>query len=70
MLTLVKRMLKAAKEYTLFDFACIKVALLSFGLLIGAYFSKFFLNHTFFLWVAFILTYLWVLYRTFFKTRR
>lgn len=67
MINFIKRSLKAAQQYTILDFACLKILLLSFGLLLGAYFPQFFLDHTFFLWVVFILTLLWIIYRTFIK---
>jgi hypothetical protein len=61
----IQRALKAAKKYTVIDYACLKISILSFGILLGAYLAKFFLNHTLFLWVVFILTLLWIMYRTF-----
>jgi hypothetical protein len=61
----IQRALKAAKKYTVIDYACLKISILSFGILLGAYLAKFFLNHTLFLWVVFILTMLWIMYRTF-----
>ncbi len=67
MQTLIQRMLRAARKYTVMDFGCLKIMLLFFGILIGAYFSNFFLHHTLFLWVVFILSFLWIMYRTFIK---
>jgi hypothetical protein len=61
----MQRALKAAKKYTVIDYACLKISILSFGILLGAYLAKFFLNHTLFLWMVFILTLLWIMYRTF-----
>lgn len=63
----IHRALKAARKYTVMDYACLKITLLAFGILLGAYFAKFFLSHTFFLWVVFILSFLLILYRTFIK---
>jgi small multidrug resistance family-3 protein len=65
--TLIQRVLKAAGKYTVMDYAGLKIALLSLGILLGAYFSNFFLNHTAFLWVVFIVSYVWIMYRTFIK---
>ena len=65
MIEFIQRAFKAAKKYTYIDYACLKISILSFGILLGAYLSKFFLNHTLFLWVVFILTLLWIMYRTF-----
>ena len=63
----IKRLLKAARMYTVMDYAFLKITLVSFGILLGSYFSRFFLNYTFLLWVIFIISYLWVMYRTFIK---
>lgn len=65
MIEFIQRALKAAKKYTVIDYACLKISLLFFGILLGAYLAKFFLHHTLFLWVVFILTLLWIMYRTF-----
>lgn len=65
--TLIQRVLKATRKYTVMDYACLKIAILAIGILIGSYFAKFFLNHTFFLWTVYILSFLWILYRTFIK---
>ncbi|TEB12860.1 hypothetical protein Psfp_03655 [Pelotomaculum sp. FP] len=42
---LINRSLRAAKNYSLWDYAFLKTTLLSLGILIGAYFAKFFLSH-------------------------
>lgn len=67
MITFLQRALHAARKYTIIDFACLKITLVSFGIILGAYFTDFFLNYTSFLWIVFILSFLWVMYRTFFK---
>lgn len=61
----INRLLKSAREYTVWDFAFFKIALVSFGILAGAYFSRFFLDNIALIWVVFILAYIWVMYRTF-----
>lgn len=63
----IQRLMKAARKLTVTDFACLKICLLSLGILLGAYFAQFFLSHTFFLWVIFIASYIWIMYRTFVK---
>lgn len=65
--TLIKRALKAARNFTVMDYACLKITLIAFGILIGAYFPKFFLNYSSYLWVIFIVSYIWIMYRTFVK---
>jgi small multidrug resistance family-3 protein len=63
----INRVLDATGKYNAWDFAFLKVCLVSLGVLLGAYYAKFFLNYTSILWVVFITTYLWIMYRTFFK---
>ncbi len=63
----IKRVLKATSKYTVMDFACLKITLVFLGILLGAYFSEFFLNHTVFLWIVFIISYVGIMYRTFIK---
>ncbi len=65
MFALIRRSLEAARKYTLIDFAVLKILLVSFGILLGAYFPAFFLQHSVILWVVFILAYLLLGYRTF-----
>lgn len=65
MSTLIQRLLNAARKYTVMDYACLKITLLTLGILLGAYFASFFLIHTFFVWTVFILSFLWIMYRTF-----
>ncbi|MDD2233767.1 MAG: hypothetical protein PHZ11_01370 [Desulfitobacteriaceae bacterium] len=60
----IQRLLKAAGKYTITDYAFFKATLISLGILLGAYFAQFFLNHAFFLWAVFIVSYLWIMYRT------
>ena len=63
----IQKALNAARKYTVMDYACLKITLLSFGILLGAYFAQFFLSYTSFLWVVFIVSFLWIMYRTFIK---
>lgn len=63
----INQIMGAAGKYTVFDFACLKTALLFLGILIGVYFAEFFVNYTSYLWGIFIVSYVWIMYRTFFK---
>ena len=58
------KLLDSAKKYTVIDYGCLKITLISLGILIGTYFSNFFLNHTLILWTIFILSYICIIYRT------
>ncbi|OPX83343.1 MAG: hypothetical protein A4E53_04684 [Pelotomaculum sp. PtaB.Bin104] len=57
--------LRSVRKYSLWDYAFLKITLISFGILIGAYFAKFFLAHSSLLWTIFIVSYFWIMYRTF-----
>jgi hypothetical protein len=59
----LNRLLNAAKKFTLWDYGFFKIVLVSLGILLGTYFSKFFLSYTSLLWIIFIASYILVLYR-------
>lgn len=65
--TFILRAMQAVKKYSVIDFAGLKIALVVAGILLGAYGAQFFLKHTLFLWVVFLASYLWIMYRTFIK---
>jgi uncharacterized membrane protein len=65
--TFIQKALKASRNFTVIDYACLKIALIFLGILLGTYFSKFFFSHTTFLWIIFIISYLFIMYRTFIK---
>ena len=60
----LNRLLESARKYTIMDYACLKITLISLGILIGAYFSKFFLSYTSLLWIIFIVSYITIIYKT------
>ncbi|MDD4600735.1 hypothetical protein SDC9_20903 [bioreactor metagenome] len=62
---LINKALQSAKMYTLWDYACLKITLLSIGILIGTYFADFFLSHTLLLWITFLVSYFYIMFRTF-----
>lgn len=70
MKNLINRLLDSAKKYTVLDYGFLKIALISFGILIGTYFSIFFSNYTSLLWMIFLISYIWILYKTFIKNRK
>jgi hypothetical protein len=67
MKNLINKLLGATKKYTVLDYSLLKITLISLGILIGTYFSNFFSNHTSLLWIIFIISYIWIIYRTFIK---
>ncbi|HCP15535.1 MAG TPA: hypothetical protein DIT32_07230 [Peptococcaceae bacterium] len=67
MVTFIQKALKSTQRYTIMDYAFLKIALLSVGILLGAYFADFFLNYTTLIWGIYLASFLWILYKTFFK---
>ncbi|MEQ8201030.1 MAG: hypothetical protein ABRQ24_06390 [Syntrophomonadaceae bacterium] len=63
----IERVRKAASKYTVMDFGCLKIAVLCAGILLGVYFPVFFSGYTTLLWIILILSWLWIMFRTFIK---
>lgn len=67
MKNLINKALKSVNNYSLFDFGWLKISLISFGIILGSYFSNFFLNNIIFIWIIFIISYALIMYKTFIK---
>lgn len=65
MTSFIQRALQASKKFTVMDFALLKITLIAFGILLGTYLWSFFSHHIGWLWVIFLLSYIWIMYRTF-----
>ena len=63
----IDKALDAAKSYSLWDYGWLKLTLISFGMLVGTYFAQFFMQYIGIVWTVFILSYIWIMYKTFFK---
>lgn len=70
MKNLINKLLSITKKYTVLDYGFLKITLISLGILIGTYFSNFFLNYTSLLWIIFLISCIFIIYRTFIKHRR
>lgn len=66
---LIDYLMVVVKKYTVLDFVFFKIALASFGILLGAYLSQFFLSIIAIVWIVFIISYIYVMYRTFRKDK-
>lgn len=69
MKNLINKLLGVTKKYTVLDYSLLKITLVSLGILIGTYFSNFFSNYASLLWIIFLVSYIWIIYRTFIKHR-
>ena len=63
----INKALKAAQSYSIWDYGWLKLTLISCGIILGAYLSQFFMQYIGIVWAVFILTYIWIMYKTFFK---
>ncbi len=60
----INTMLQRTHRYNLWDFGAFKITLIAVGILFGAYFSKFFSDSIIYVWIIFVVTYLFVMYKT------
>jgi len=63
----IDKALNAANSYNVWDYIWLKSTLIFLGILVGTYFAQFFIQYISVVWVVFILTAIWIVYRTFFK---
>ncbi len=66
----INKALNAAKKYNPVDFSILKICLFSIGVLCGVYFSQFFSRYISIVWGIFIISYIWIMYKTFIKYRK
>lgn len=64
---MIERLLKAARKYNLWDYVWFKVTLFSFGLLCGVYLYPLVTHIISVFWLLFIVGFIWIGYKTFFK---
>ncbi len=67
MADMIERVMNATRRYTVMDFGCLKIAVLAAGILLGVYFYQFSLANITWLWIIFVVSLLWIMYRTFIK---
>lgn len=60
-------LMKRAETFEVEDFAALKICLVSFGLLLGSTFSKFFKRLSPLIKVVFVLSYVFLIWRIFFQ---
>ncbi len=60
----IKQVMLAVKEYSFWDYVWFKIGLISSGIILGAYFSTFFLDYIFIVWIIFVATTIFIMYRT------
>jgi len=65
MSNVIKKMVKAAQQYTVVDFGALKICMLFIGILFGVYFSSFFAKYIPIVWIVAIVAWLFVIIQTF-----
>ncbi len=65
---LMHLLLERSRGFSLLDFAVLKVCLISFGIWLGAQFSKFFKRFRVFVFLGFIASYIYLIWRLFLRS--
>jgi len=66
----ISSVMKGTKKYTTSDFALLKLCLVALGILLGVYFTGFFGKNILPVWIVAIISYIWIMYKTFFAYRK
>ena len=67
MKNLIEKLMDKVKRFSILDFAIFKITLLSAGVLLGTYFSSFFLSIIGLVWIVFAVSYGYMLYISFIR---
>lgn len=67
MQSFIERSINAGRKFNVLDFAVFKICLMCLGIIAGMYFAQFFLGLAALLWVIFIVSWVFIMYRTFVK---
>ena len=65
--SLIKFVVARAKDFSVLDFALLKLCLVSFGLYIGSKFAEFFKKFRIVILISFIISYAYMLWRIFIR---
>ena len=65
----VKQIMAGVREYSFWDYVWFKTGLISLGIILGSYFSTFFLEYIVIVWFVFAITTVFITYRTFSKIK-
>ena len=63
----IDKAISAAKSYHWWDFAALKLTLISGGIILGAYLSRFFMQYISIMWAVFAVTFILIIYQTFIR---
>ena len=66
----VYKLMDKARNFSMFDFAIFKTTLLSAGILIGTYLASYIMSIIWLLWIIFVVSYLYMIYISFFRPQK
>lgn len=69
MFKLVEIILNAAKKYNIIDYGFFKFLMISFGILLGVYYTEIMLNFISLIWIVFIVSAFWMIYKIYIYTK-
>lgn len=63
----INQVLKSARNYTVWDYGILKISLTSLGILLGTYFSQFFIKNILWVWIVYLISFIFITFKTFKK---
>ncbi len=63
MFNLIEKVMDAARKYTVVDYGFFKFLMITAGILIGAYFAQTILNYIWLVWIIFVISFIWIIYK-------
>ncbi len=63
----INKTMQATRQYTILDFALLKNCLIAIGVILGVYIRGFLAKYIFIVWAAAIISYVWIMYKTFIR---
>lgn len=68
-LNIVKKVMDATKKYTVVDYGFFKFLMITFGMLLGVYYTEAILDFLGLIWAIFIVSAVWMIYKIFKYTK-
>ncbi len=63
MIKMANRVMAAARKYTVVDYGFFKFLMITFGVLLGVYFTQPLLQIIWLVWIVFVVSALWMIYK-------
>ncbi len=69
MFNLVKKVMDAARKFTVVDYGFFKFLMITFGILLGAYFAQPLFSFIWLVWIIFVVSAIWMINKIFKYTK-